>query len=109
MIYPYFYIIIINVNRSKEIFMFYQSKEIFYDNRTFLVKFRPYWEGKMCEVKLYELKRPNWKFFKYSFLDIYYFWVEEYESINEGLHHMVINYWKHEASDDIIKKKWDNI
>ena len=89
--------------------MFYQSKEIVFDNRTFFVKFRPYWEGKMCEVKLYELKRPNWKIFRYNFLDIYYFWVEDYQSINEGLHHMVINYWKHEASEDIIRKKWDNI
>ena len=89
--------------------MFYQAKEIIFDNRTFLVKFRACSEGKMCEVKVYELKRPDRKFFKYKFLDSYYFWVEDYETILEGLYQMVIIYWKQEASDDIIRRKWDNI
>lgn len=89
--------------------MFYKSKEIIHNDRTFLIKFRPYWEGKMCECKLYELVRPNWKLFKYKFLDIYYFWVEEYKSIPDGLHKMLSNYISRETFDTTLRTMWDNI
>lgn len=89
--------------------MFYKSKEIIFDDRTFLVKFRPDWGGRMCECKIYELIRPSWKFFKYKHLDNVWFMVEEYNTIDDGLKSMVINYWKREASEDMLREKWNNI
>ena len=89
--------------------MFYQTKEIIFDNRTFIIKFRPDWGGRMCECKLYELVRPTWKIFRTKHLDNIWFMVEDYDSIEVGLKWTVINYWKREASQDMIRKKWDNI
>lgn len=62
--------------------------------------------GKMCSVNVWEVKRPNWKIFRTSYFGNRCFWIDDYESIQEGIEDIVGWLIRQEERDLEIAEKW---
>lgn len=82
-------------------------KPIIYErgNRTFKVYVAPSCCG-LADVHIYEY-RPNAKIIKWAFRDSYSFWVEDFDTIEEGCRTKLAKFLKEEADRIAIAKKWE--
>lgn len=64
------------------------------------------YSGKMCSVNVWEVKRPNWKIFRTSYFGNRCFWIDDYESIQEGIEDIVDWLIRQEERDLEIAEKW---
>lgn len=62
--------------------------------------------GKMCSVNVWEVKRPNWKIFRTSYFGSRCFWIDDYESIQEGIEDIVGWLIRKEEHDNARAEKW---
>lgn len=62
--------------------------------------------GKMCGVNIFEVKRPSWRIFRTTYRDHYAFWVDDYESIQEGIESMVRHFLRKEQEEKARYEKW---
>lgn len=62
--------------------------------------------GKICGVSICEVKRPNWRIFRSIFQDQCTFWVDDYESIQEGVRQMIIYFLAREQEARARYEKW---
>lgn len=77
-----------------------------HENRTFKAVVRPDCTG-MGAVFFYELK-PNTKIWKWRYRDSFNFWVEDYETIEEGVRTKFAKMMGEEADRIAIAKKWED-
>ncbi len=62
----------------------------------------------MCEVSIYEVVRPNWKIFRTKYRDTYYFSVDDFDTIKEGVEIGVEQLLKEELHAKEVAKKWES-
>lgn len=82
------------------------KREIFYGGRIFEVYCESYFNGRMCTVSIYEVVHPKSKIFRTKYRDTKSFWIEDYDTIKEGIFATIESYIKDEAEQDEINKKW---
>lgn len=58
--------------------------EVNYEGQSYKVKTK-YDGNVMVKVTVYHLARPNWKFFRYDYLDWTWFNLKEYETAERGV------------------------
>lgn len=84
-----------------------KKKTYYYENRTFEVIVSNEYRGRLVEIWVQEVIRPNrklfgrTKFFNNQSLDI-----DKYESIDEAVRTVIANGLEKEAHDKIIDEKW---
>jgi hypothetical protein len=64
--------------------------------------------GAMASAHIYEVVRPSWKFFRTRWLDTKSFWVDDFDTIAEGVETMLRRLLEKEYSDKETMKKWEN-
>lgn len=62
--------------------------------------------GAMAGAHIYEVVRPNWKFFRTRWLDTKNFWVDDFPTIADGVLRMVERVVEKEVADKELRKKW---
>lgn len=62
--------------------------------------------GLMARVYVWEIVRPNWKFFRTRFVDDKIFWVSEFPSIEEGEKSCFEKIMKEQEEQESIYRKW---
>ena len=82
------------------------AKPIYFnhENREFKVFAIPSCCG-LADVHIYE-HRPNGKIIKWVFRDSYSFWVEDFDTIEEGCRAKLAKFLNEEADRIAIAKKW---
>lgn len=78
-----------------------------HEGRTFKAVVGPDSLRGMACVHLYEL-RPNRKFFKWKMCNSYSFWVDDFNTIEEGCRAKLAKYLNAEAWGLAIAKKWSD-
>lgn len=63
--------------------------------------------GCMAETYVYEVIRPNWKFFRTRSVDSKTFWVDEYASIKDGEMEMLARILLREKEEKERREKWE--
>lgn len=76
------------------------------EGRTFECHYGAELSGKMCGVNIFEVKRPKWKIFRTTYQDQCTFWVDDYESIQEGVRQMVMRFLAREQEANARYEKW---
>ena len=61
----------------------------------------------MAGVHIYEVVRPNWKFFRTRWVDTKNFWVSDFPTIADGVLRMVERVIEADLADAELRKKWD--
>ena len=62
--------------------------------------------GKMCTVNIYEVVRPTWKIFRTRYKDSRGFWVDDYDTLQEGIDKMLDTFLKWEQEEAERRMKW---
>ena len=62
----------------------------------------------MCGVSIYEVVRPNRKIFRTKYKDTKYFFINDYETIKEGIYAMIESLEKDERISNEYSKKWED-
>ena len=78
------------------------------DGRTFEVTtvLEAGFHGEMAHSYIYEVVRPNWKFFRTRLMDDKSFWVSDYETIQEGAKTMLALVLSREEELAAVRQKW---
>lgn len=78
------------------------------DGRTFEVTtvLEAGFHGEMAHSYIYEVVRPNWKFFRTRLMDDKSFWVSDYETIQEGAKTMLTLVLSREEELAAVRQKW---
>ena len=63
--------------------------------------------GAMARVHIYEVVRPNWKFFRTRWIDTKNFWVSDFPTIADGVLRMVERVVEADLENAELRKKWD--
>lgn len=63
--------------------------------------------GAMAVVHIYEVVRPNWKFFRTRWIDTKNFWVSDFPTIADGVLRMVERVIEADLENAELRKKWD--
>ena len=87
----------------------YKKIKIVIDNRVFECAVVPELSGAMCGVSIDEVVRPNWFIFKKSYRGYRTFWVDDFNTIAEGVECMVKKYLADEAQALKIDNKWKEL
>lgn len=96
-------IILAVVLRMNEI----DKREVLYGGRLFETYCTSQFSGHMCSVSIYEVIHPNRKIFRCKYRDTISFWVNDYETIKEGIYQCIEQYIQKEKEDNEIIKKWE--
>ena len=79
------------------------------EGRTFECYLSSDCEGKFCVVSIHEIIRPRWRFFRTSYRDIRGFWVDEYDSIMQGVEKMIDYFLAYEKKEEERRIKWEMV
>ena len=79
------------------------------NNRKFICIIGSEFGGDMCCVQIWEEVRPNWKIFRNRYCTYKTFWVNEYETIKEGIVSMVASYLCDEKREEELNSKWEEL
>lgn len=63
--------------------------------------------GEMAESHIYEVVRPNWKFFRTRWLDTRSFWIDTFDTIAQGEERMLQRVLTRECELNGAQKKWE--
>ena len=88
--------------------MMKRTDTIFCDGRTFEVVtvMEAGFGGAMAGAHIYEVVRPNWKFFRTRWIDTKNFWVSDFPTIADGVLRMVERVVEKEVADKELRQKW---
>lgn len=77
------------------------------DGRTFICNVTPNCGvSGMAEVTVCELVRPHWKIFRSRYIGSHWFFVDDYETIDDGVYNILRNFLEGEAEEHSIAEKW---
>lgn len=62
----------------------------------------------IAEVYIYEVIRPNWKIFRRSYCTGYNFFIEDFNTIEEGVNATFEKFLDKIEKQNNTQKKWDN-
>lgn len=65
--------------------------------------------GKMCCVEISKVVRPTWKIFRTSYCGSEAFWIDDYNTIAEGVERMVECFLKDWEEDEVRRAKWETL
>lgn len=82
-----------------------EKRVVLYGGREFNCYCTSEYRGHMCCVSIYEVI-PNRKFFKEKYRAYKTFWIDDYETIKEGLYAIIEDYIQEEKDEEIVTKKW---
>ena len=82
------------------------KKVIVARGRNFICHYNAIFGGKMCDVSIWEIVRPTWKIFRCKYRDGFSFWIENYETIAQGVEKAVYLYLAKEDREKAIIEKW---
>lgn len=85
------------------------KREILYGGRQFEVYLSSEFCGRMCCVSIWEVVHPNRKIFRCKYRDNLSFWVDDYETIKEGIYKCIARYIREEEEENKIREKWGNL
>ena len=85
-----------------------KTETYIFDGRTFEVTtvLEAGFRGEMAHSYIYEVIRPNWKFFRTRIVDDKTFWVSDYETIQEGAKTMLARVLSREKELAEVRQKW---
>ena len=85
-----------------------KTETYIFDDRTFEVTtvLETGFHGEMAHSFIYEVVRPNWKFFRTRMIDDRTFWVSDYETIQEGAKTMLAHVLSREKELAEVRQKW---
>ena len=85
-----------------------KTETYIFDGRTFEVTtvLEAGFGGAMAHSFIYEVVRPNWKFFRTRMIDDKTFWVSDYETIQEGAKTMLARVLSREKELAEVRQKW---
>ena len=86
-----------------------ERRNILYGGREFEVYLSSECCGRLCEVSVYEVIHPNRKFFRTKYRCYKSFWVDDYETIKEGIYAVIERYLRDEKEDNLIEAKWNEV
>lgn len=66
-----------------------------------------FFHGMMADVHIYEVVRPNWPIFRTRWLDTRNFWIDDFPTIEAGVHRMLQRVLEAEAEAKMTNNKWD--
>ena len=89
--------------------MVQKTETYIFDGRTFEVTtvLEAGFHGEMAHSFIYEVIRPNWKFFRTRWVDTKNFWVSDFPTIADGVLRMVERVIEADLADAELRKKWD--
>ena len=64
--------------------------------------------GAMASAHIYEVIHPSWKFFRTRWLDTKSFWIDDFDTIAEGVETMLRRLLEKEYHDKETMKKWED-
>ncbi len=65
-------------------------------------------KGALAESYIYEVIRPSWKIFRTRIIDSKSFWIDEYDTIEQGVKKMLALVLKEEGDEIIQRLKWQD-
>lgn len=85
-----------------------KTETYFFDGRTFEVTtvLEAGFNGEMAHSFIYEVVRPNARFFRTRMVDDKTFWVSDYETIQEGAKTMLARVLSREKELAEVRQKW---
>lgn len=99
------FVILVAILRSNEI----DKRDVTYGGRQFEVYCESEFCGRMCCVSIYEVVHPDRKIFRCKYRDSMSFWVDDYETIKEGIYASIRRYLREEKKEEEIQAKWGNL
>lgn len=63
----------------------------------------------MCEVNIWEVVRPKWKIFRTKYQDSLSFFIDDFDSIAEGIESCVSQFLKREELEEERMRKWKEL
>lgn len=86
-----------------------ERRNVLYGGREFEVYLSSEFSGRMCEVSVWEVVHPNRKFFRTKYRHFQTFWVDDFETIKEGIYHSIECYLECEKEKSLIEAKWKEV
>lgn len=77
------------------------------EGRTFECHLSSEFQGSMCVVSIYEVVRPSWRIFRTSYQSTKSFWIDEYDTIMQGVEKMVDYLLAYEKEEAKRRAKWE--
>lgn len=86
-----------------------EHRNVLYGGREFEVYLSSECGGRMCEVSVWEVIHPNRKFFRTKYRCYKTFWIDDYETIKEGVYAVIERYFRDEKEENLIEAKWNEV
>ena len=93
------------VLRAREV----EHRNIIYGGREFEVYLSSEFRGRMCEVSVWEVVHPNRKIFRTKYRCYKTFWIDDFETIKEGIYSILDAYLREEEEENLIEAKWKEV
>ena len=84
----------------------FKSITVIKNGQTFECECTPELGGSMCGVAIYEVKRPTWRIFRRAYRGYKTFWVNDYNTITDGVVGMVEDYLEIQKLNEEYDEKW---
>lgn len=86
-----------------------EHRNVLFGGREFEVYLSSEFSGRMCEVSVWEVVHPNRKFFRTKYRCYKTFWIDDYETIKEGIYAVINRYLHDEEEENLIEAKWKEV
>lgn len=86
-----------------------EKRNILFGGREFEVYCESQFNGSMCSVNIFEVVHPNRKLFRTKYRDTKSFWIDDYETIKQGIFAMLDKYINDEQESERISQKWKEL
>jgi hypothetical protein len=93
------------VLRAREV----EHRNILFGGREFEVYLSSEYNGRMCEVSVWEVVHPKRKFFRTKYRCYKTFWISDFETIKEGIYSVIQSYLIDEEEENLIAEKWNEV
>lgn len=86
-----------------------EHRNVLYGGREFEVYLSSEFRGRMCEVSVWEVVHPNRKIFRTKYRCYKTFWIDDFETIKEGIYFVLDDYLHEEEEENLIEAKWKEV
>lgn len=84
----------------------FKSITVIKNGKTFECECTPELGGSVCGVAIYEVKRPTWIIFRRVYRGYKTFWINDYNTITDGVVGMVEDYLDIQKLSEEYDEKW---
>jgi hypothetical protein len=86
-----------------------EHRNVLYGGREFEVYLSSECSGRMCEASVWEVIYPDRKLFRTKYRCYKTFWIDDYETIKEGVYSVITSYLIDEQEANLIEAKWKEV